>query len=249
MTTPDLGDNEIGSVAHAISAMRQALDGKQYIERYTQTLAHELKSPLTSIKASAELLLEDMPPAQRQRFIENIQSENQRALNLIQRLLELAAVENRHGVIDKQPLAIDEIVQEITSSLHAALSKKQLHLLIEQTDPITLQGERFLIRQALFNILDNAIAYSPIGGQITLRAFVEAQHIIISVNDQGPGIPDYAKDRLFERFYSLPRPDSQIRSSGLGLSFVKEVMELHHGMVKLTSAENGTEAVLAFPSN
>jgi two-component system sensor histidine kinase CreC len=249
LTTPDLGDNEIGSVAKAISAMRQALDGKQYIERYTQTLAHELKSPLTSIKASAELLLEDMPPAQRQRFIENIQSENQRALNLIQRLLELAAVENRQGVIDKQPLALAEIIQEITSSLHASFSQKQLHLVIEQSDPITLQGERFLIRQALFNILDNSIAYSPIGSQITLRAFVEAQQIIISLNDQGSGIPDYAKDRLFERFYSLPRPDSQIRSSGLGLSFVKEVMELHHGMVKLTSAENGTEAVLAFPSN
>ena len=249
LATPDLGDNEIGSVADAIAAMRQALDGKQYIERYTQTLAHELKSPLTSIKASAELLLEDMPAPQRQRFINNIQAENERALNLIQRLLELAAVENRQGVVDKKPLALDEIVQEIAVALHAALRQKKLNLVINAVNEVTLVGERFLIRQALFNILDNAIAFSAVGGQITLSVIAEPNQTAIIVHDQGPGIPDYAKDKLFERFYSLPRPDSQTRSSGLGLSFVREVMELHQGTVTLNSDEGGTEATLVFPAN
>ncbi|PPD05123.1 MAG: two-component system sensor histidine kinase CreC [Methylobacter sp.] len=247
LATPDLGDNEIGGVARAIAAMRQALDGKQYIEHYTQTLAHELKSPLTSIKASAELLLEAMPEAQRQRFINNIACENARALNLIQRLLELAAVENRQGVIDSKPVSLAEVIDEIGVSLQPALMQNKLTLNVEGDTEAVITGERFLIKQALFNIAENAIAFSPAGGLISLVVTALPGTVQISVCDQGPGIPAYAKDRIFERFYSLPRPNSPNRSSGLGLSFVKEVMELHQGSVKLISKAEGTEAVLEFP--
>jgi two-component system sensor histidine kinase CreC len=247
LATPDLGRNEIGSVVGAIAAMRQALDGKQYIERYIQTLAHELKSPLTSIKASAELLLEDMPPAQRQRFIGNIRAENDRALNLIQRLLELAALENRHGVIAKKPMLLQEVVAEIETALEGAFAQKQLVLRADPVADIVLVAERFLVKQALFNVVDNAVAFSPPSGQIRLSVSADASQAVIRVRDQGQGIPDYAKDKLFERFYSLPRPGSQMRSSGLGLSFVKEVMELHQGSITLNSDGGGTEAVLVFP--
>ncbi|MGZ4977575.1 MAG: two-component system sensor histidine kinase CreC [Methylobacter sp.] len=247
LATPDLGRNEIGSVAGAIAAMRQALDGKQYIERYTQTLAHELKSPLTSIKASVELLLEDMPPAQRQRFIGNIRAENDRALNLIQRLLELAALENRQGMIDKKPMLLQEVVAEIETALEGVFSQKRLAFYADRVGDIMLVAERFLVKQALLNIVDNAVAFSPPGGKIWLSVSTEAGEAVIRVRDQGPGIPDYAKDKLFERFYSLPRPDSQMRSSGLGLNFVKEIMELHKGSITLNSNGGGTEAVLVFP--
>lgn len=247
LATPDLGRNEIGSVAGAIAAMRQALDGKQYIERYTQTLAHELKSPLTSIKASAELLLEDMPFAQRQRFIGNIRTENDRALNLILRLLELAVLENRQGMIDKKPMLLQEVVAEIETALEGAFAQKQLAFCSNQVGDIVLIAERFLVKQALFNVVDNAAAFSPPGGKIWLNVSAETGEAVIRVLDQGPGIPDYAKAKLFERFYSLPRPGSQMRSSGLGLSFVKEVMELHKGSITLNSDAGGTEAVLVFP--
>ena len=243
---PDLGRNEIGGVALAIAAMRQALDGKHYIEQYTQTLAHELKSPLTSIKASAELLLEDMPVAQRQRFIAAIQSENERALNLIQRLLELAALENRQGFVDKKNIPLKNLIDEIANSLQPTLLQKNVSLTVH---PITIDilGERFLVRQALFNIVENAADFSPDASQITINACNDKDTSVITVCDQGPGIPDYAKERIFERFYSLPRPGKLTRSSGLGLSFVKEVMELHQGSVTLTSNESGTESVLKFP--
>ncbi len=248
LATPDLGKNEIGSVASAIADMRRALDGKQYIEQYTQTLAHELKSPLTSIKASAELLMEDMPAEQRQRFIANIQTENERALNLIQRILELAALENRQGIIDEKPILVGELIAEISTTLQATLLQKQLALDVDETDNSVVVGERFLIKQALINIIENAIAFSPVGGRISLRFVTESGKTVVSVIDRGPGIPEYAKSRLFERFYSLPRPDTQKRGSGLGLSFVKEVMDLHQGTVTLTSNNEGTEAILVFPA-
>jgi len=247
MAMPKLGENEIGTVAKAIAAMREALDGKQYIERYTQTLAHELKSPLTSIKASAELLLEDMPAEQRQRFLANIQTENERALNLIQRLLELAAIENRQGIIDKKPVLVETMIGEIEESLQSALLQKQLIFEVGGDTDATVIGERFLIRQALFNVIENAIAFSPPNGRVKLTILAKPDQIIFSVRDQGPGVPDYAIDKIYDRFYSLARPGNQKRSSGLGLSFVKEVMDLHHGTVKLTSEDGGTQAMLIFP--
>lgn len=247
IAAPDLGRNEIGGVARAIAAMRQALDGKQYIERYTQTLAHELKSPLASIKASAELLLEDMPAAQRRRFIANIQSENERALNLIQRLLELAAVENRQGFVEKTSIRLKDLLDEITASLQPTLLQKNVAIAIAEPMPVCVLGERFLVKQTLFNIVDNAVAFSRVGGQVTIDARYEMGDTIITIRDQGPGIPAYAQKRIYDRFYSLPRPDTQHRSSGLGLSFVKEAMELHQGSVTLLSDDSGTEAIIRFP--
>ncbi len=244
---PDLGRNEIGGVARAIAAMRQALDGKHYIEQYTQTLAHELKSPLTSIHASAELLREDMPKAQRQRFIANIQAENERALKLIQRLLELAAVENRQGVIEQNIVPMAEVIDEIIASLQVTLQQRAVAVIVETPANFSVRGERLLIRQGLLNVIENAVAFSPDAGQITINCYAEADWNLITIRDQGPGIPDYAKPRIFERFYSLPRPGNGTRSSGLGLNFVKEVMELHRGSVELVSDSGGTEAILRFP--
>lgn len=244
---PDLGRNEIGTVVNAIDAMRQALDGKHYIEKYTQTLAHELKSPLTSIRASAELLLEEMPVAQRQRFIQNIQSENDRALNLIQRLLELAALENRQGSIETQTVPLTELLTEIGASLQGTLERRAIGLNIEHPAEFSVPGERFLIRQALFNVIDNAIDFSPDAGHIHISGYADEDWLVVSIRDHGTGIPDYARERIFERFYSLPRPGNRGRSSGLGLNFVKEVMELHQGRVELVSHDNGTEARLRFP--
>jgi two-component system sensor histidine kinase CreC len=244
---PHLGRNEIGTVVNAIDAMRKALDGKNYIEKYTQTLAHELKSPLTSIKASAELLLEEMSAFQRQRFIQNIQAENDRALNLIQRLLELAALENRQGLIDVQTVPLAELLDEIGNSLQGTLEQRAVRLTIDNPITFSVQGERFLIRQALFNVIENAIDFSPAAGQITINSYAETEWVVVSIRDQGIGIPDYAKERIFERFYSLPRPGNRGRSSGLGLNFVKEVMELHHGFVELVTHDNGTEIRLKFP--
>lgn len=97
-------------------------------------------------------------------------------------------------------------------------------------------------------MIDNAIAFSPLGGDISIQTVSQNNQTGIIIQDQGSGIPHYARDKVFDRFYSLPRPDSQYRSSGIGLSFVKEVMDLHQGSIYLTSDNNGTKAKLLFPS-
>ena len=110
------------------------------------------------------------------------------------------------------------------------------------------RGERFLVRQALANLLDNAVDFSPADGVIHLKLSRQGKSVLLEVSDEGPGIPDFAHDRVFDRFYSLPRPDGS-RSSGLGLSFVREVAALHGGSVRLLNRDRaGASAELSLPA-
>jgi len=109
-------------------------------------------------------------------------------------------------------------------------------------------GESFLLRQALGNLLENAIAFSPARGRIDLSLSTAPGLAIIAVRDRGPGVPDYALGRVFERFFSLPRPDGTGKSTGLGLSLVREVAALHGGGARLTNhTDGGALAVLDLP--
>ena len=111
-----------------------------------------------------------------------------------------------------------------------------------------MPGERFLLRSALVNLIQNAIDFTPVGGNIQVAAAAEIGMAIITVRDSGPGIPEYALDRVFERFYSLPRPDTGTKSTGLGLALVREAVTLHGGSVELANhPDGGTLATLRLP--
>ncbi len=267
-TPPRLREKELAQLADSVESMRQALEGKEYVENYIHTLTHEMKSPLAAIRGAAELLQENsMPAAQQQRFIDNIYNESGRMKEFIDRLLSLACVENRNtldqpGAVDMQQL----LQQSLDSKSHRLTAKAIEPVLHQQATHCTVRGEAFLLQQALSNLLDNAIDFSEChcalhihldnlpsapasasepGAQAADSA--PAQTIRIRIHNSGPAIPDYAKQRIFERFYSLSRPDSGRKSSGLGLSFVKEVMQLHGGSVSLSNVEDGVCAELKLP--
>jgi two-component system sensor histidine kinase CreC len=129
------------------------------------------------------------------------------------------------------------------------LARNHLVLDVEMPHDLpTLRGDAFLLRQALVNLVENAADFSPQGAHITLRVRSDAAAIRFDVLDEGPGIPDYAMPRVFERFYSLPRPQGGSRSSGLGLCFVAEVATLHGGQAMLANRiPQGAQASLAIP--
>ncbi len=141
---------------------------------------------------------------------------------------------------------MDEAVGDAAPQAQAA----QVRLKVPSVDDaLMVEGDAFLLRQALGNLIDNALAFSPKGGQVRIGARRDGERIAIEVCDHGPGVPDYARDRVFERFYSLARPDGGSRSSGLGLSFVAEVAALHGGEATLRNIEGGGAlATLSLPA-
>ncbi len=247
VSLPELGRNEVGRVGTAMAEMRAALDGKSYVESYVQSLTHELKSPLAAIRGSAELLEEAMPAADRARFQEHIRTQVERMQELIQRLLDLAAIENLSGLKDSCDIPLGPLARQVIEGLQPLALQAGVHIESSIRGEPTLRGDAFLLRTAVHNLVKNAIECSPPGTTVRLSAVREADHVLIRVRDLGPGIPDYARDKVFDRFYTLPKPRGRT-GSGLGLSFVKEIASLFRGSVSLTTpADGGTLAEIRLP--
>ena len=244
---PELRGGELKQLAAAVQKMRTELEGKAYVEQYVHTLTHELKSPLAAIRGAAELLESEMPAEQRQRFVANIASEGARLQQLIERLLNLALVEQRQGLEERVAVDLHGLAEELLQAQAARIQAAGLRM--ENTIPagLLVQGERFLLRQALANLLDNALDFTPAGGLLRFSAETRDGRVELALYNQGAAIPDYALPRLTERFYSLPRPASGRKSTGLGLNFVQEVALLHGGELALRNVEGGVRASLHLP--
>ena len=248
------GNTEFSDLAQAVERMRRRLEDKAYVENYVHTLTHELKSPLAAIRGAAELLQEPMPEPDRERFASNIQRQSERLQQLIDRLLALADVEQMRGLRTVEPVDLVPLTRELLHTLEPRLRLKNLHVVEAMdtgaTSGLVVNGDRFLMAQALANLLDNAIDFSPQGGVLTVAIRRVHGAVEWSVQDEGPGVPDYAVDKIFDRFYSLPRADTREKSSGLGLCLVREVSDLHGGSVTLTnvSQPRGCKACLSLPA-
>ena len=247
------GNTEFSDLAQAVERMRRRLEDKAYVENYVHTLTHELKSPLAAIRGAAELLQEPMPEPDRERFASNIQRQSERLQQLIDRLLALADVEQMRGLRTVEPVDLVPLTRELLHTLEPRLRLKNLHVVEAMdtgaTSGLVVNGDRFLMAQALANLLDNAIDFSPQGGVLTVAIRRVHGAVEWSVQDEGPGVPDYAVDKIFDRFYSLPRADTREKSSGLGLCLVREVSDLHGGSVTLAnvSQPQGCKASLSLP--
>ncbi|SHL19383.1 two-component system sensor histidine kinase CreC [Phytopseudomonas punonensis] len=244
---PQVRGGELGQLAQAVERMRTELEGKAYVERYVHTLTHELKSPLAAIRGAAELLEADMPEAQRQRFVANISEEGERLQNLIERLLHLAQVEQRQGLEERVAVSLQPMIDELVHAQMARIEQRQVYVDNRVDASQTLLGERFLLRQALSNLLDNALDFTPPGGLIRFSSQVDEGAVQLCLFNQGPTIPDYALPRLTERFYSLARPTTGRKSTGLGLNFVQEVASLHEASLSIANVHGGVEVRLSFP--
>jgi two-component system sensor histidine kinase CreC len=245
---PRMGRRALGALGAAYDEMRDALAGRNYVADYVQTLTHEVKSPLSAIRGAAELLHEPMPDADRERFVANILRETQRIQELVDRMLELTALESRRSLVQTTPLALRALLDEVAASAQSTGAARGIRVELQAGGDARVEGDAFLLRRAVANLVDNALDFSPPGGMVTITLATRRGRADIGVRDQGPGIPPYAEDKVFEKFYSLARPHSDRKSTGLGLAFVREIASQHEGRVTLVNApDGGALATLSLP--
>ena len=239
---------ELAELASAVSALRAQIDGKRYVEEYVHALTHELKSPLAAIEGATELLDERMPEPERARFLGNIRFESGRLRQIVDRMLDLAKVEQRQALEARVPVDVHAVVLELLRAREPAVRAAGLTIDNRIPGGATVPGDEFLLRQALSNLIDNAVDFSPEGGRIGLDARSEGGAWRIRIHNTGSSIPGFAEARIFDRFYSLPRPRTNQKSTGLGLSFVREVAALHRGEIVLRNEPGGgVSATLTLP--
>jgi two-component system, OmpR family, sensor histidine kinase CreC len=238
---PRLSRDEVGDLGQAFEELRAELAGKAYVESYVHNLTHEIKSPLSAIVGASELVRDpDMKPSDRDRLLANISVEALRLQDIAERILELAALENRDRALKNESFDLILVIEEVLESFEGLRMARSLVWNLRTPDTCLISGERFLVWRALSNLIQNALDFSPDSAPIDIEVRREASGTtVIEVLDRGPGVPDWAHDKIFEKFFSLERLRTQKKSSGLGLNFVREVMLRHRGKVQLSAREGG----------
>jgi two-component system, OmpR family, sensor histidine kinase CreC len=263
-TPPTGGGQELSDLARAMEAMREKLEGKQYVEQTVQALTHELKSPLAALRGAAEILAEPaLPEAERQRFATHVQEQGNRMLSCVERMLALSKLEARRGLHETESINATDLLADLLRVRQARADAAGIRFEVSSPDEAqrnpgqdaregeapripaeglhpgyALRGDRERLLLALGNLLDNALDHAPPGSTITLALQTADGMLCFTILDQGAGIPDYALPHVCERFYGLPRPDGS-KGSGLGLAIVQEVARLHGGQLSLANHPDG----------
>lgn len=246
---PESSNDELAELADAMQTMRNELDGKQYVQDSIQHLTHELKSPITAIQAALELISPNMPAETQAHFLAQIKTQSDRVQTIIQNMLGLAALEHQQQLEHLTEIDVADLVRTQIAHLNDKANQRKVQLRLVTNITPKIKAEAFLLGQAIYNVLENALDFSPENSLISININQNNNVIVISVHDQGLGIPDYAIDKIFNKFYSLPRPATGQKSTGLGLNFVQEALKLHGGNIQLKNHPNGGAiAIISLPN-
>lgn len=208
-------------------------------QRFIADAAHQMRTPLTGLRTQTEFAQGETDPEQLRRSLAHIAESAERASHLINQLLLLARAEaGSEQVYAMETVDLDLVVREVAGELFPRALAKHIDLGVEEgPGRVLVQGNGLLLREMLKNLLDNAIKYTPRGGSVTARTRVEDGIPIVEVEDNGIGIPEADRERVFERFYRVL--ESGEDGSGLGLPIVREIAELHGAGVELDAPPGG----------
>jgi len=216
---------------------------------FVATASHELRSPLTSIKGFVELLAAGELTERQRGFIEVILLSTNRLVDLVSDLLDVARVEAGQLEIQRRPIALGEAVEEVTTLMRPRIEAKQQALEVDIAEALpAASADPGRIRQIVINLLTNAHLYTPEGGSIAVRVGATAEHVTIAIADTGRGMSDEQQTRLFERFYRADGRSAAEAGTGLGMSIVRSLVDLHGGEIDVESQSGeGTTITVCIP--
>ena len=236
--------DELADNHHRMLARIEQLMGS--VRQVSDNIAHDLRTPLTRLRTRLELARSGAGiPAESQEAIDSAIEDADELLSTFNALLRIARIESKHRHLGFARVDLTQLVQDLAELYEPLAADKKQQLLVQVQDGVSAEGDRDLLFQAAANLVDNAIKYSPAGGRIALSAEIHTGQVEMSVADSGPGISTEMHEKVFERFFRLDDSRST-PGSGLGLSLVRAVAELHGAQIRLESSEPGLRVELRF---
>ncbi|MDQ0193358.1 sensor histidine kinase [Paenibacillus wynnii] len=245
-------NDEIGQLTRSFNVMAQELGTLEGIRKqFVSDVSHEFQSPLTSIKGFTQALKrKDMDEASRLRLLNIIEEESDRLSRLCGDLLQLSTLEYEHLQLVPESFSLDEQLRKIVIALEPQWSAKKVNLELELPS-ITIVADEDRLSQIWSNLLSNSIKFTGEDGLISITAIEQEDQVRIQIADTGVGMPEEEIRNIFKPFYKVDKARSrEVGGSGIGLSIVKRVVDLHHGHIEVTSAlRKGTTVTVQLPLN
>ncbi len=242
--------DEIGDLSVALRAMTDALfERLEATERFAADVAHELKNPLTSLRSAAETVVRLEDPERRNRLLKLMMEDVRRLDRLITDIAQASRLDAELARTTAESIDLRLLLGAIVE-VHAETRMTPDHLVTlkysdEPTDVLLVRGVVDRLGQVFRNLIDNAISFSPSGGIVHLRASRTSDKIVVTIDDDGPGIPEGKEEAIFDRFYTeRPVGEAFGAHSGLGLSISRQVIDAHRGVIRAANRQDGGGRVI-----
>jgi heavy metal sensor kinase len=243
--------DEVGHLARVFNSVLDRLEESfERLKRFTSDASHELRTPLSAIRSVGEVgLQKSETPAEYQDTIGSMLEEVNRLTRLVENLLEISradAGQIRPGLTVFSPL---DVVREVGAVLDVLVEEKALQLRLSGDADVTVKGDRLLFRQAVMNVLHNAVKYTPAGGTISVGVTEHLGFGVVHIADTGPGIPREHRGKVFDRFYRIDAARARdTGGAGLGLSIAKWALQVQGGEIKVEDSVEGTAFRIQLPA-
>jgi heavy metal sensor kinase len=242
--------DELGRLTQTINAMIGRLERSfAEIRRFTADASHELRTPLTAIRTEAEVALTKPLPADSQQILGSVLEECERLTRLIDQLLTLARADTSAARAAHEPLDLSALLAGVVENMRPLAEAKGLLLQYSRNGSSPACGDETRLRQVFYNLLDNAIKYTPEGGTVTVESGRHGNASRVVIRDTGIGIPPLHLPHVFDRFYRVDKSRSRNQGgTGLGLSIAQTIVAAHRGAIELTSTpRQGTTCIVILP--
>lgn len=251
ITIPNLmNDEPFLELAKSINDMAADLEKLENMrQEFISNVSHEIQSPLTSIGGFARILKNDeLDREQRAHYLDIIEQESIRLSNLSENMLRLASLDSDKHPFRPQSFRLDKQLQSVIVACEPQWLEKELEILVDVA-PAIIEADQDLLSQVWVNLLHNAIKFTTEGGSITVRLEQHDAQVVVQVIDTGIGISEDDLQHIFERFYKADKSRTRTTGgSGLGLSIIHKVVEMHHGSIQVASKLNkGTQVTVTLP--
>lgn len=239
---PVTSDDEIGELAASFNMMTNSLSRLENTRKnFVANVSHELRTPMTTIGGFIDGILDGtIDPKEHKHYLNIVSSEVKRLTRLVNNMLSVAKLESEEYILKREKFDFFELLFTILIGQEQRIEKQKIEITgLDGIEPVMINCDKDLIYQVIYNLVDNAIKFTNIGGKIDFKLSQDKENLIFAITNTGKGIPEAELPFVFERFYKIDKSRSDVKTStGLGLYIVNKILSAHKGKILVTSKEN-----------